>query len=176
VSRRRDLVPFLLDENSIGFAACIRRHRVLTFADVGLEYGAPDHKVVEHARDHGAIVLTRDRDDFRSAMLDAANTSSAGDCQAMDCHEGGGLVTIGKAVQSFHFGRVTRALTLSGLPITWDDVFFLNLRVHIAPRDRVMVELLPQCHRCLARHTPDCERCQLLQVLARYEEQFGIAI
>jgi hypothetical protein len=172
VSRFRN-IAFLPDETDAGLGSSVRHYPVLTYADVGLATGAPDAKVAEHAREHRAIVMTRNKYDFRLAMQDFAKRSTGGDCQAMHCHEGGGLVTVNEAVTDFNFERVTRKLLLDGMLVEWDDVFFLNLRVHIDPEERVTVSILPLCERCFRSHTPDCARCKELRILELYLNQIA---
>lgn len=82
---------FLADEDSYCLGESVRHHRVLSYDDVGLARGTADEKVVEHARSHGAIVMTRNWKDFKFVMQRLARSSS-GDCQAMRCHEGAGLL------------------------------------------------------------------------------------
>jgi len=170
VSRYRE-IAFLPDEDSFCFAESIRRYAVRTYEDVGLARGAVDAKVVEHAKDHDAIVLTRNIRDFLAAMRDAAALSSHGDCRAMRCHEGGGLVTLHSSLTSFNFERVTRGLRLGQHPIDWEEVYFLNLRVHIDPQERVTVSILPVCTRCLVLHIDGCDRCAELGMMDLYAMQ-----
>jgi hypothetical protein len=164
---------FLPDETDSSLRDSIRHYPVLRYSDVGLARGARDPKVAEHARDHGAIVMTRNAYDFRVALRDFAERSTRGDCKAMHCHEGGGLVTVNGAVPSFNFARVTRKLLLDGTLITWEEVFLLNLRVHIDPSEKVTISILPQCERCLRSHAPECPRCAALRILDLYLNQIA---
>lgn len=170
MSRFRE-IAFLPDEDSFGFADSIRRYPVLTYKDVGLARGVPDGKVVEHAKAHDAIVLTRNVRDFLVAMRDAAAISSHGECKAMRCHEGGGLMTVHPSLTSFNFERVTRELRLGGHTIEWEEVFLLNLRVHLDADEHATVTILPVCKRCLLIHTDGCERCAELGMVDMYAAQ-----
>jgi hypothetical protein len=51
--------------------------------------------------------------------------------------------------------------------ILWEDVYFLNLRVHIASNESITVSVLPRCERCLNRHA-GCETCEDLGIEALY--------
>ena len=161
-------IAFLPDEDSLGLGESIRHYRVLSYQDAGLSRGASDDKVADHARYHGAIVITRNVRDFRCVMRDAAQFSSRESCRAGHCHEGGGVVTVAPGLAHFHFERVTRALSINGKSITWEDVFVLNLRIHIDTGERVTVTFLPRCERCLAKHA-DCQICRELGVSELYE-------
>lgn len=77
------------DEDSFGIGNSIRHFKVLTYENAGLTRGAKDEKVVEHAAEHEAIVLTRNVRDFLKVMRDLAKASSHGECAAMRCHEEG---------------------------------------------------------------------------------------
>jgi hypothetical protein len=133
--------------------------------------GAPDKLVVRHARDHRAIVLTRNVRDYLLVMRDEANLSSHGDCKAMRCHEGGGVLTVHHTLKRFRFERITRQLELNGRPIEWDEVHLLNLRVHIDESRRANVRILPVYERCLRMHTHECKRCDELGMLDLYLTQ-----
>jgi hypothetical protein len=170
---RYDGVAFLPDETDLALGDSIRHHAVLSYSDVGLTPGASDSKVAEHARDHRAIVMTRNKYDFRVAMQQLARQSTEGDCQAMHCHEGGGLVTVRESVTRFNFERVTRKLLLAGSKVDWDDIYFLNIRVHIGPDEDVTLSLLPSCQRCLRLHTPECDRCKELRIEQLYAAQIA---
>ena len=172
----KHLVAFLPDEDSFGLGKSIRDHAVLSYRDVGLARGASDRKVEEHARAHRAIVLSKNRRDFRRVMRDVADSSTRGDCKAMRCKEGGGLVTVDPRLKVFNFYRVTRALKLGQRSIDWEDVYLLNLRVHIAADESVTVTLLPRCERCLRTHSFECERCEHLGIIALYEKQFSVTL
>ena len=161
---------FLVDE-CCGVLASSLRFPVLTYSDVGIGRGTPDDKVLEHAHDHGVIVVTRNRSDFVHAAEKAARESSEGACKAMRCQDGIGLVTVADGLTEFHFDRVTKSLRLGPHEIIWHDVFMLNLRVHIRPDQQVAVGMLPRCERCMNDHVDECERCTTLGVLERYEEQ-----
>ncbi len=171
MSRYRGL-SFLPDEDSIGLGTSIRHFRVLSYREVGLTRGASDEMVAKHARSHSAIVLTRNVRDFKYKMRDLARESSAGECAAGHCHEGGGLVTVAPALKGFHFERVTKSLRLAGHLIDWDDVFVLNLRVRVDAQEHVTLTMLPRCERCLPRHSNDCPRCHELDILRLYSETF----
>ncbi|HTU69542.1 MAG TPA: hypothetical protein VMF11_04400 [Candidatus Baltobacteraceae bacterium] len=172
----KQTVAFLPDEDSLGLGRSIRGYPVLTYREVGLSRGASDIKVEEHGRRHNAIVLSRNRRDFRRVMRDIARVSTSGECQAMRCKEGGGLVTVDPRLKSFNFARVSKSLVLGGQRIDWDDVFVLNLRVHIGADERVTVTLLPRCERCLRLHSFECERCDQIGIVTLYERQFGVVI
>lgn len=165
---RNSGLAFLPDEDSLVFRSYVRDYRVLEYREVGLARGAPDHRVVEHARDHNAIVITRNKRDFLKVMRDAAVLSSHGDCKAMRCHEGGGLVTVHASLNAFHFRRVSQQLYLGGEKISWGEVYLLNLRVNIDAQQRVTVSVLPVCSDCLRRHTDGCERCADLRIMDLY--------
>ena len=72
---RYDAVAFLPDEDSLGLGGSIRHYAVLSYEDVGLSRGAPDQTVARHAKDHHAIVLTRNVRDFMLVMRDEAELS-----------------------------------------------------------------------------------------------------
>ena len=168
---RYDEIAFLPDEDSYGLGESIRHYRVLNYEDVGLARGASDKLVARHAKDHRAIVLTRNVRDFLLVMRDEAKLSSHGECQAMRCHEGGGLLTGHRTLRRFNFERITRQLELNGHPIDWYEVYFLNLRVHIDEKQNARVQILPVCERCLHMHTHECERCAELRILELYQAQ-----
>jgi len=92
----------------------------------------------------------------------------------MYCHEGGGLLTISPTLDRFHFERVTRELRLGEHAITWYEVYFLNLRVHVGAQEHVEVSILPACERCLRLHMVDCGRCAELRLADLYAAQ-GVA-
>lgn len=147
----------------------IRHFRVLSYKEAGLAYGTSDEAVAKHARSHYAIVLTKNLRDFKYKMRDLARESSRSACAAGHCHEGGGLVTVASMLTAFHFERVTKSLRLAGKLIDWDDVFVLNLRVHIDALERVTVRMLPRCERCLPRQSNDCARCRELDIMRLYK-------
>lgn len=64
MSRHIDFRGFLADECCTVLGASVRGFKVFTYSDVGLGRGTKDPKVLEHARDHGAIVITRNGSDF----------------------------------------------------------------------------------------------------------------
>ena len=93
----------------------MRRYRVLTYRDVGLTLNTrvPDRTVVRHAREHGAIIVSRNRYDFCTEMQRAAK-----DSDAYVCRQGFGLVLVSEGLEAFHFERVTKELALDNPPGT----------------------------------------------------------
>jgi hypothetical protein len=162
---------FLPDECNTVLGESVRGAKVFTYEEVGLGRGTKDPKVLEHARSHGAIVITRNSSHFSQAARAAARDSTEGKCHAMRCQDGIGLVTVHDSLTAFHFANVTKALRLGKHVIDWEDVFMLNLWVHINPQHIVDVRLLPRCVRCMRAHVKDCERCAELGVVELYEAQ-----
>lgn len=168
MSRHIEFQGFLPDECCTGLGASIRGFKVFTYPEVGLGRGTKDPKVLSHARSHGAIVITRNGSEFAQAARAAARESTEGECKAMRCQDGIGLVTVHDRLTSFHFGNVSKALRLGARAIDWDDVFMLNLWVHVDPNERVEVSLLPRCTRCMLEHVAECKRCTFLGVAELY--------
>lgn len=169
MSRHIEFQGFLPDECCTVLGNSVRAFRVFSYSDVGLGRGSKDPKVLEHARDHGAIVITRNSSDFANAAKAAARDSTEGECKAMRCQDGVGLVTVHDHLTAFHFKNVSKALRLGEHSIDWEDVFMLNLWVHIDSQQRVDVRLLPRCLRCMHEHVAECPRCTMLGVADLYE-------
>lgn len=155
----RSRIAFVCDESNFHLGECVRGYPVLTYRDIGLSPGTADRSVVRHAREHGAIIISRNRGHFREEMLKAAQASGA-----YHCHEGCGLLLVADEINDFHFERITKQLviidprTTRRIPISWEHVFDLNLEVHICADHSVVVRLLPRCARCIGEHA-DCQEC-----------------
>ena len=169
MGRLRRTIAFVADECNGDLAASIRAYPVLSYRDIGLERGATDPKLIEHARNHGAIIITRNKRHFRRFMREAAERSTVD-----ECFEGSGLITVPDDMPRFHFERLTRELNLNNVPIGWTDVLHLNLEVRLYHDAPAVVTLLPRCPKCVRDHG-DCEACLTLGI-ADLMERSGVAV
>ena len=154
---------FVVDECNLDLAEFIRGYPVLSYRDLGLERGASDEKLVEHAGYRGAIIVSRNKRDFRHEMRRAAERSTLA-----DCYEGAGLVSVPDDLPRFNFKTITRTMRFRGRPVSWEDVCDVNFEV-VVHRDAdhpPEIRLLPRCPKCLKNHE-DCERCHRLGLAAQ---------
>jgi hypothetical protein len=156
---RIDFRGFVCDEDALWVDPIIRKTRygrVLTLAQIGItkNSGSPDDAIVQHARDHGAIIVTSNSSDFRKCMDLAAKRCTAGEC----C-EGCGLITVPSGLGDFSFARISRKLRFNDLNVDWEDVFMCNLRVTISKLGEPHVSKLPMCDYFKKDHCAECDRC-----------------
>jgi len=155
----RNAVPaFVIDECNLDLTEFVRGYPLRAYKDLGLERGASDQKLVEHANYHGAIIVSRNKRDFQKEMRLAAERSTAG-----ACYEGAGLVTVPDGLERFDFKFISRNLRFDGQRVTWEDVYQVNLEVliHRDVGHPPEVRLLPRCERCLREHE-GCDVCASL--------------
>lgn len=115
---------FVVDECDLDLAEFIRGYPIYTYKDIGLEHGASDQKFVEHANYHGAIIVSRNKRDFRKEMRLAADRSTLS-----ECFEGAGLVMVPDGLECFDFRAISRNLLYRDQRVTWVDVYQINLEV-----------------------------------------------
>jgi hypothetical protein len=160
MGRREKASAFVIDECNLDLADFIRGYTQLSYRDLGLERGASDQKLVEHANYHGAIIVSRNKRDFRHEMRIAAERSTLA-----NCYEGAGLVTVPDGLERFDFKSITRNLRFRGQRVMWADVYQVNLEV-LVHRDvghPPEIRLLPRCPNCLRDHA-DCDICASLAI------------
>jgi hypothetical protein len=147
--------PFIADECNFGLSEYIRGYPVLSYSDIGLQRGATDAKLVEHAGHHGVIIISRNKAHMRQEMARASERSNTD-----ACYEGAGLVSVPDELVRFDFRTITKTMRFRGRPVEWADVCDVNLEV-IVHRDVAKppeVRLLPRCPKCIKIHE-DCRRC-----------------
>ena len=70
VMGRRDAGPaFVIDECNFDLAQFVHGYLLRSYKDLGLERGASDQKLMEHANYHGAIIVSRNKRDFRKEYV-----------------------------------------------------------------------------------------------------------
>ncbi len=163
MGKRASTPAFVVDECNLDLAAFIQGYPIRTYRDIGLERGASDQKLVEHANYYGAIIVSRNKRDFRKEMRLAAARSNLA-----ECYEGAGLVTVPDGLERIDFKSITRNLRFNSHRVTWEDVYQVNLevRIHRTIGTAPEVTLLPRCIKCLRDHE-DCDVCASLGITSK---------
>jgi hypothetical protein len=121
--------PFIADECNFGLSEYIRGYPVLSYSDIGLQRGATDAKLVEHAGHHGVIIISRNKAHMRQEMARASERSNTDACYE------------GRPVEWADVCDVN-----------------LEVIVHRDVAKPPEVRLLPRCPKCIKIHE-DCRRC-----------------